>query len=135
MNTSTVLVPGVIATLIADGLRGDFEDEENDGWGDDVVGLIGRAHLDLFTGPLPLVGPGVRIAANTFFDDNVWNTRMPVSLYAKLVEKLAHAPSKLASGELVDVFDAIYALGAVLHVPLEGFGKLGKLTGVIGDDR
>lgn len=121
---TAVLLPGVVATLIADSLRGDFEDEDGDGWLDDSANLALRAHVDLFTGPLPIVGDGARILANTFLDDRVWNTRMPSPPYARLIEKLARAPSQLAEEvSTVSVFDAISALGMALHVPLEAFGK------------
>jgi hypothetical protein len=125
---TTVLVPGVIATLIAEGLRGDFEDEDEDGYLDDMGLLLLRSHVDLMSGPLPLVGDVMRITSNTFLDDEVWNTRMPSAPYAKLMEKLAQAPAKLAAGEsALDMFDAITAIGSALHVPLEAFGKRVKV--------
>jgi len=122
---TSVFLPGVIATLIAEGLRGDFDDEENDGYLDDSAGLIARSHLDLFTGAMPLVGDTVRLAG-AFFDDEAWNNRMPSPPYLKLMERLAEIPHQLIDDTLTPggvLLDAVTAIGAVLHVPLEGFGK------------
>ena len=133
---TSILVPGAIATLMAEGLRGEFEDEDEDGYLDESLSLLLRSHIDLYTGAMPIFGDVGKLTA-AFYDDHTWNNRMPTPPYARLIERLAKTPSTLTDGEIKtsDIYDALGALGAVLHVPIEAFGKRVKyLEQVDADD-
>ena len=118
-----VMLPLVVAQLISDGINGRLEDEDGDGWGDDLAGLWLRSQLLGTLSAIPVAGSAGKLVTN-FFDDQVWNDRFPAPPFADAVTRGAQAMRDFATGDATsrDTRDLVRFFGVASGLPLQAIG-------------
>ena len=135
------MLPLVLAQLISDVLRGRLEDEEDDGYGDDILSMAVRSMTSGTLAAVPVFGRPAEAIINTFVDDDIWNDRMPAVPIVSTFERARRA-IKDAVGDEADVRDvqdivgffsnlAGVPLGSILSRPVYGYQAL---TDTLRDD-
>lgn len=114
------MLPLVLAQLISDVLRGKLEDEEGDGWLDDVGSMALRSMVSGTLAAVPVVGKPMQAAINTFIDDEVWNDRMPAAPVVSTFERARRSVADVTEGkaDARDVQDIVGFFGNLAGVPI-----------------
>jgi hypothetical protein len=95
------LVPSVIAQLIADLLRGGWDDDEGDGYLDEFMDSFLLSQVRYALAMVPYAGQAANLIINRF-DKKPYNDRLSISPAATLVESAAAVPwdlKRLAEGD------------------------------------
>jgi hypothetical protein len=87
-----LMIPAVLAQAAVELARGEDWDDDDDGYGDDMLELFARSQFDQVVGGLPLYGDISRLLADNWFDDEYWNNRYPVAPWIRAWERIANAP-------------------------------------------
>jgi hypothetical protein len=114
------MLPLVLAQLISDVLRGKLEDEDDDGWGDDVGSMALRSMVSGTLAAAPVFGKPIQSVLNTFVDDEVWNDRMPAAPVVSAFERARRAVVDVAEdrADARDVQDIVGFFGNLAGVPI-----------------
>ena len=120
-----VLVPAIVGQLIADALRGGWDDDEGDGYWDEFLGSAVLATTRYALAMVPFGGAAVNTAISQF-DDKPYNDKTSISPAASVVDTAARVPIdlfKIAKGEgdasntVRDVLTAVSLLAGVPTAP------------------
>lgn len=93
-------VPAVIAKVLAEAVGGRLEDDEDDGWGDELFNLLVMSQIQYSLAMIPLFGQGANLAINRF-DGKMYNDRLSVAPFVSVIEATSRVPYdfyKLAQG-------------------------------------
>lgn len=120
-----LMLPAVLASTISLWARGRLpEDDEQDGWGDELFELFARSQLEQVLGTAPLFGD-VALAAGRMLDDQVWNDRMPVPPFLAMFDRFLRTGSKIArnGAETGSVVDMLSLFGEMSGLPVRALGS------------
>lgn len=125
-----IAIPAIVGKMISEGMRGELGDEDDDGYLDDIMGLLGFSQVAYVTAMVPVLGQFGNVALSRWtsdpFDDNLTN---PV---VSGVTRAAKTPGTIWNAVAGDgkaskaVADSIYSLGLILGIPT---GQLAKTLG------
>ena len=122
-------VPALLADLIATLMRGGFEDDEEDGYLDEMMLWFFGSQAKFAIAGVPVVGQ-IANAALGGFTPQVYDDRISTSPAISVVEASANLPSAIykaiAEGEALsrsDVRDVFTMLGLVTGTPLGAVGR------------
>lgn len=124
-------VPALVADAIKRGLTGGFDDEEEDGYLDEVLDWITGSLFRGGTALIPLVGPSVLAFANTW-NDKPYDDKLALSPGVSMVDVALRTPAEVyevLQGEgdkSKTVKDVFTMLGMATGLP---FGPLGRPIG------
>ena len=120
-----VLVPAIVGQLIADALRGGWDDDEGDGYWDEFLGSAVLATTRYALAMVPFGGAAVNTAISQF-DGKPYNDKLSVSPAASAVDTAARVPMDLfkmtqgdgdLSNTIRDVLTAVSLLAGVPTAP------------------
>jgi hypothetical protein len=128
-------IPALMAEAISTGLRGGLEDEDDDGYMDDMLNWFFGAHIRGSLALVPFVG-GALNAAVSGLNDKPYDDKLSVSPALSAVEAGTRVPGELVSmaqGEgdaSRTVKDVLTLLGLATGIPV---GALGRPLGYAAD--
>ncbi len=136
-----LMVPAMLAsaaTMVARGELGEqFEDDDDDGYGDEAFIFWARSQLDQIFGGIPILDRGWQTIANNWFDDEYWNNRYPILPWERAYENVITGTTKLAdkpiygglelSSEIATLFFGVPARAAFKRMSLIGDEIAGEL--------
>jgi len=126
-----LMLPAMMAQAATELARGDDFDDEDDGFGDDLIELFFRSQVDQVTGGMPVVGDFTRLAINNWLDDEYWNNRYPVAPWMRALERLVRTPLKFGEEPAGTTLDMAAQMASIMGVPASGaFRRLS----LIGDE-
>lgn len=114
------LLPLIVAQLVSDAVNGRIADEDDDGYGDDLLSLSVRSVVGGSLSALPLFGRPLQAAANRWLDDEVWNDRMPSAPFVSTFERALRSLDDATQGEaeVRDLSDIATFFGNLAGVPI-----------------
>ena len=130
-----IAAPAIIADLIVRGFQGDLEDEDDDGYADEIAAITLGSQARYITAMVPVAGQ-VTMAMMNRFNDMVYDDRLSTSPVVSTVERAAGAPASIAKavqtgeGERRAVMDGLTLMALVTGIPM---GQLAKMTGYAMD--
>jgi hypothetical protein len=86
-----LMIPAILAQAAVEVARGDDFDDDDDGYGDDMLELFARSQFEQVTGGLPFFSDVIRAGSN-WYDDKYWNNRYPVAPWVRAIERIISAP-------------------------------------------
>lgn len=125
-----VAIPAIVGEAIVQAARGELGDEDEDGYGDDVLGLFFGSQARFLAGMVPVAGQ-ITTAMINRFNQQFYDDRLSTSPVISTVERAASAPAsayKAATGEgsaSRAAGDALTALGLILGIPTGFLVKAG----------
>ena len=132
------MAPMFVATLITEVAGGKLEDDEDDGYGDELLELLGRSYKEGALAMIPAAGPSINAAVNAF-NDKPWDDRMLSSPTIAALEAAARTTSLVTYEMWLEEFDGMSAkdkrdfwgtMGLLTGYPL---GQVGKTTAYLED--
>lgn len=113
------LLPLVTAQLVSDFFNGRLEDEDDDGYGDDIGSMALRSIVSGTLMPVPVVGKGLQ-SITAMLDDEAWNDRMPAPPFVTAFENAKRATRDILAGEADarDVGSFLDFFGIAAGVPI-----------------
>jgi len=130
-----LMVPAMLAsaaTMLARGQLGEqFEDDDDDGYGDEAFTFWARSQLDQVFGGIPLADQGWQMIANTWFDDEYWNNRFPLTPWQRAYENVIRGTTRLGDRPLAGSLDLASEIATMFGVPARG--ALRRIS-LIGDE-
>jgi len=130
-----IAAPAIIADLIVRGFQGDLEDEDDDGYADEIAAITLGSQGRYITAMVPVAGQ-VTMAMMNRFNDMVYDDRLSTSPVVSTVERASGAPASIAKavqtgeGERRAVMDGLTLLALITGIPM---GQLAKMTGYAMD--
>lgn len=131
--TLGIFVTAVGAEIIAQGLRGELGDEDDDGWWDDLADVLLLSQLRYVAAFIPFVGQGVNALVNSL-DDKPYNDRLSVSPVVSTVEaarRITPNTLKLIEGE-GDLSRSVKDYSTVVYLAT-GLPTFQRQTGYVAD--
>lgn len=121
-----VMLPMVVAEGISQLVNGRLEDDDDDGWGDDMADLWWRSQLSGTLAAMPGVGRFGQLVVNRFLDDEVWNDRMPAPPFVSVMTKGLDAlvDIKEGKGNRRDIEDLTTFFGNLTGLPLGTLARM-----------
>lgn len=113
-------IPTILAKLIGDGLRGRLEDDEDDGWLDELFDILVVSQIQTALAFIPLVGQAANTALAAF-NDKPFDDRMSFPIMSLIEE---------AAGSGRDVADAATGEGDASQTTKSVLTLLGLSTGL-----
>lgn len=129
-------IPAIVAEAIVQTMRGDaFDDDDDDGYLDNVLSIAVGGQARMLTGMLPIVGPAAQSGINRF-NDKWYDDRINVSPAVSMLETVGGIPydiTKLAMEEDArmkrPIKDVLTLVGLVSGLPTAPLAKpLGYLS-------
>jgi hypothetical protein len=128
-----LMVPAVLAsaaTMLARGTLGEqFEDDDDDGYGDEAFVFWARSQLDQVFGGIPLADKGWQVIANNWFDDEYWNNRFPILPWQRAYENVIRGTTKLGDDPLAGSVELSAEIATMFGVPAVGAFRRMSLIG------
>lgn len=125
-----IAIPAIVGEAIVQAARGELGDEDDDGYGDDVLALFFGSQARFLAGMVPVAGQITTAMVNRF-NGQFYDNRLSTSPVISTVERAASAPAsayKAATGEgsvSRATGDALTALGLFLGIPTGWLVKAG----------
>lgn len=122
------LIPAFVGDLIAQAMRGDLDDEDDDGYLDEYLALFFGSQFRTATAFVPFVGQVAQLAVNRF-DKKFYNDKLSMSPAVSLIEKIGGTPQTVWKAVTDDgsrkraVQDILLVLGWATKLPLPAVGR------------
>ena len=128
-------IPAIVGEAIVLAGRGELDDEDDDGYLDDLMSLFFGSQARYLAGMVPGIGQASTAAMN-YFNGKPYDDRLSTSPAIPAVERVLSAPSSVYNAVVEGknpkraVQDGLAALGLILGVPT---GQLAKSAGYLTD--
>lgn len=128
-------IPALLADAITRSMRGDFDDDEGDGYLDEVLDWFTGSQFRAATALIPGGGPTINAAVNSF-NNKPYDDKLSVSPGLSTMETVAGTPAEIAKllqgkGDASRTTkDTLTMLGLITGLPL---GALGRPLGYAAD--
>lgn len=114
-------IPAIVGEMIVQAARGDFGDDDDDGYGDDLAELFFGSQLRYLAGAVPAIGPMTMAGVNSF-NSVPYDDRLSTSPVVSAAERAIRAPASIAS--------AAFGRGDASRATGDGLTLLGLVTGI-----
>ncbi len=124
-----LMIPAMLAMAATELARGEDFDDDDDGYGDDIMELFFRSQLDQIVGGLPVASDIYRTMSNNWFDDEYWNNRYPTAPWQRAMESFIRAPLRFKDRPTETALDMIGQFGNMAGIPATAVFKRASLIG------
>jgi hypothetical protein len=130
-----IAIPGIVGEAIAQAARGELgDDDDDDGYMDEIAGLFFGAQARYASGMVPIAGQAFNAFINTW-NDKPYDDRLSTSAAIPAIERVLKTPVSVYNAAVEGkspskaVQDSIISLGMILGIPT---GQLAKSAGYAG---
>jgi len=130
-----IAIPAIVGQAIVEAASGGMGDDDDDGYADELLGLLFGSQFRYVAGMVPGLGQGANVFLNTW-NDKPYDDRLSLSPAATIGDAFIGAPKNIYKAVIGEgstgkaAKDGIAALGLILGIPA---GQLAKLAGYAGD--